>query len=147
MTVMITAAIADFVDSSPFRLKCCRETLTSASVSKVTRVRALPFPSALLAAPSLMPERSYALFFSPFVLVLTHMSLEGAGTVYFTSIRKARGEPFTTRAYHISLPPLFPRPLSSPPTHLSQYELTCPEQCVSRSSQTTALLFSCHGRR
>ena len=57
---------------------------------------------------------------------------EGAGTVYFTSIRRERGGPFTTCAYLRFLP--FPDSLSHAP-------LMCFTQCDSRSLQTMALLY------
>lgn len=71
---------------APARSRCCRGTSTSASGSKVTRVR----PLETFTHPSCFanPIRS---------------PWEGAGTVYFTSIRRARGEPFTTCAYQIPL--------------------------------------------
>jgi cytochrome c oxidase assembly factor 1 len=41
---------------------------------------------------------------------------KGAGTVYFTSIRRERGGPFTTCAYQVSLAfPPFSNPLECPP--------------------------------
>jgi len=84
--------VIDYSDPRACRSRCCKGTSISASGSKVTRVRPLEtftHPLSCFADPIRLPW-------------------EGAGTVYFTSIRRARGEPFTTCAYQISLRLLSP---------------------------------------
>jgi hypothetical protein len=77
--------------------------------------------------------------------LLIFVRLKDAGTVYFTSIRRERGGPFTTCAYLHIVP--FPFVLMFPLSHLSPFRvLIFFTQCVSRSLQTMALLSSSHAR-
>jgi hypothetical protein len=63
---------------------------------------------------------------------------KGAGTVYFTSIRRERGGPFTTCAYQISLAFPATKLLQSDAKLFLKMNYICFVQCVSRSLQTMA---------
>lgn len=82
------------------RLRCCKGISTLASVLRVTRVRCVT-----LAKPCLWsPYRPVLTRLLPLLIFFYLSGLAGAGTVYFTSIRKARGEPFMTCALSSSPP-------------------------------------------
>jgi hypothetical protein len=80
------------------RSRCYRETSTSASGSKVIRVR---------------PPDTFTHTLSCFGDPIRSLC-EGAGTVYFTSIRRGRGEPFTTCTYLVFLTPSLHIPILQP---------------------------------
>jgi hypothetical protein len=82
----------------------------------------------------------------PSLLIFVRLVSEGAGTVYFTSIRRERGGPFTTCAYLCFLPFSILHLECSHFPSTPFRALMCFTQCVSRSLQTMALLSSSHAR-
>ena len=115
------------------RSRCYRGTSTLASASRVTRVRT---------------NFSFALWLLSYGFFFCVSYGKGAGTVYFTSIRRERGGPFTTCAYQISLAlpppnPLEPNALISPLCSVRAPNLFCTVRFKVITDDGTVILIPC----